>query len=70
MGAYLIVILVPLYLVVGWVAITWIKARYGRPRDAEAGRPLAELADRVRVLEEIITDRRRQLAREIEKLRD
>jgi len=70
MGAYLIGILVPLYLVAGWVAITWIKARYGRPRDIEAGRPLAELADRVRVLEEIVTDRRRQLAREIEKLRD
>ena len=69
MGAYLIVILVPLYLVAGWVAITWIKARYGRPREAEADRPLADLAERICVLEQIVTDRRRQLSQEIEELR-
>lgn len=68
MGAYLIVILVPLYLVGGYVAVTWIKTRYARHADTELQRPLDDLAERIEVLERILTDRRRELAREIERL--
>lgn len=78
MANQLTLILIPLYLVVGYVAITWIRARHGYPlsgrsrpcdagadeRDASIGR----IEARVRVLERIVTDRRAELSAEIDEL--
>jgi hypothetical protein len=66
----------PLYLVAGWVATTWIRAKHGYPlaggvRKAAADgtrreAALARLEARVRVLERIATDRPAQLRDELD----
>lgn len=79
MSFHLTLILVPLYLVLGYVATTWIRARHGYPLAGGAGRRdertderdalVDRLEARVRVLERIVTDRPGELDAEIEVLR-
>jgi hypothetical protein len=64
MGLVWIAILVPLYVVAGWVAVTWIRARHPVRRGE------SDLEARVMTLERIITDRRRRLREEIDRLGD
>lgn len=78
MADQLALILIPLYLVLGYVAVTWIRARHGyplsgrdRPSDAgadERAASIGRIEDRVRVLERIVTDRRAGLSAEIDAL--
>jgi hypothetical protein len=74
----LFLVIVPLYLVLAWVANTWIRARHGyplpggaTPRDERAedrDALIARLEARIRVLERIATDSARELRAELDEL--
>ena len=74
----LFLVFVPLYLVLGWVANTWIRARHGYPlpgdrpqRDTQTDERDAlvdRLEARVRVLERIATDSSQALRAELDEL--
>ncbi len=88
-------VMLGLFLAVGWVITTWIRAKHGYPLDDGMGRQvhpgrrpaehvakqievalaerdaaLANLEERVRVLERIATDDPKRLGAEIESLRN
>ena len=72
---------IPIFAIIGGVAVTWIKAKHGLLETSEqlnkklqaelAARDatIAEHAERLKVLERIVTDSATQLDRQIDRLR-
>lgn len=79
MAVSLILVLIPLYLVLGWVVTTWIRAKHGYPlpggverrdsRTVKRDALVERLEQRIRVLERIATDDSTRLEAEIDALR-